>query len=109
VAATVLIPCIWTGLEYFRGELYYLRFSWLNVGYAFSASPLLPAFHWLGMYGIGFAAMLAVVLISMFRPGRRKRKQRSIEDENEDDAERRTVRFRSKLGAAFGILLALVT
>ncbi|MEI9960759.1 MAG: hypothetical protein WDM76_06405 [Limisphaerales bacterium] len=29
-----LIPIIWTGLEYFRSELYYLKFSWLNIGYA---------------------------------------------------------------------------
>ena len=27
------------GLEYFRSELYYLRFSWLNVGYAFAGAP----------------------------------------------------------------------
>src|SRR4051812_38825251 len=25
----ILIPFVWTGLEYFRSELYYLRFSWL--------------------------------------------------------------------------------
>src|ERR1700677_1942369 len=30
----LLAPFLWTGLEYFRSELYYLRFSWLNVGYA---------------------------------------------------------------------------
>jgi apolipoprotein N-acyltransferase len=36
-ATTVwLVPVIWTGTEYFRSELYYLRFSWLNIGYAFS-------------------------------------------------------------------------
>jgi apolipoprotein N-acyltransferase len=29
-----LVPIIWTGLEYFRSELYFLKFSWLNVGYA---------------------------------------------------------------------------
>ena len=34
--AVVLVPFVWTGLEYFRSELYYLRFSWLNVGYAFA-------------------------------------------------------------------------
>jgi apolipoprotein N-acyltransferase len=49
-----LVPVIWTGLEYFRSELYYLRFSWLNIGYAlpapFSGSGLLH----LGMYGVGF-------------------------------------------------------
>jgi len=29
-----LIPIVWTGLEYFRSELYYLKFSWMNAGYA---------------------------------------------------------------------------
>src|SRR5438309_5783768 len=37
--AILLVPFVWTGLEYYRSELYYLRFSWLDVGYAFSASP----------------------------------------------------------------------
>ena len=56
-----LIPIIWTGVEYFRSELYYLRFSWLNVGYA------LP--EWLscnvGMYGIDavFFAIAAAYLV----------------------------------------------
>jgi hypothetical protein len=27
-----LAPFLWTGLEFFRSELYYLRFSWLNAG-----------------------------------------------------------------------------
>jgi len=44
-----LIPFIWTGIEYFRSELYYLRFSWLNIGYA-----LPPGFQRGGMYGVGF-------------------------------------------------------
>src|SRR6185436_18661658 len=26
-------PVLWTGLEYFRSELYQLKFSWLNIGY----------------------------------------------------------------------------
>src|SRR6185312_673978 len=42
-----LIPIVWTGVEDFRSELYYLKFSWLNVGYALQ----FPLF---GMYGIGF-------------------------------------------------------
>jgi len=44
-----LIPIIWTGLEYFRSELYYLKFSWMNVGYA-----LPPFLNVMGMYGLGF-------------------------------------------------------
>ena len=54
--AAALLPFIWTGLEYFRSELYYLRFSWLSVGYAFSGEPILP--HLFGIYGMGFLAAL---------------------------------------------------
>src|ERR1700722_8422229 len=36
VWSAVLIPFLWTGCEYFRSELYYLRFSWLNAGYVFA-------------------------------------------------------------------------
>jgi apolipoprotein N-acyltransferase len=50
----VLIPFLWLGLEYFRSELYYLRFSWLNPGYAFADAPWQVPFRWVGMYGIGF-------------------------------------------------------
>ncbi len=49
-----LIPIVWTGIEYFRSELYYLRFSWLNIGFAFP----LPVF---GMYGVGFLAFGIIV------------------------------------------------
>jgi apolipoprotein N-acyltransferase len=43
---------LWTGVEYFRSELYPLRFSWFSVGYVFSdCGGLLPK---LGVYGIGF-------------------------------------------------------
>ena len=50
----LLVPFVWTGLEYFRSELYYLRFSWLNAGYAFSGAPWQPALRLAGVYGIGF-------------------------------------------------------
>ena len=53
----VAIPFVWTGLEYFRSELYYLRFSWLNVGYAFANEPWHTPIHPLGVYGVGFALM----------------------------------------------------
>jgi len=51
-----LIPVVWTGLEYFRSELYYLKFSWLNVGYALPAefSGTGEYQYHIGMYGIGF-------------------------------------------------------
>jgi apolipoprotein N-acyltransferase len=60
----LLLPVLWTGLEYFRSELYYLRFSWLNVGYALSGSSIQPALHWVGVYGAGFVAMSLAALLS---------------------------------------------
>jgi apolipoprotein N-acyltransferase len=57
-----LIPILWTGLEYFRSELYYLRFSWLNIGYA-----LPPPCDNLGMYSAGFLAMSIAVACHYFR------------------------------------------
>lgn len=48
VKAMWLIPIVWTGIEYFRSELYYLKFSWLNVGYTL---PLGDVFF--GTYGFG--------------------------------------------------------
>jgi apolipoprotein N-acyltransferase len=55
--AVWLVPFLWTGLEYFRSELYYLKFAWLNVGLAFGlVQPI-------GVYGAGFvvAAFAAIV------------------------------------------------
>jgi len=55
-----LIPIVWTGVEYFRSELYYLKFSWLNVGYALQ----FPLF---GMYGIGFLFFGVAAAFFVFR------------------------------------------
>lgn len=53
----LLIPFIWCGLEYFRSELYYLRFSWLSPGFAFGEAPYWVPLHALGTYGLGFILM----------------------------------------------------
>jgi apolipoprotein N-acyltransferase len=58
VRTAILIPFLWMGLEYFRSELYYLKFSWMNVGYAFSGFPA----RVFGMYGTGFMAALCAAL-----------------------------------------------
>jgi apolipoprotein N-acyltransferase len=65
VVAALVIPFLWTGLEYFRSELYYLRFSWLNVGYAFAGRLGWLALPQLGVYGIGFVLMAAICLLSL--------------------------------------------
>ena len=66
----LLAPILWTGLEYFRSEIYYLKFSWLNLAYAFSDSP--PAvLSILGMYGWG-AFMTALAAAPFFFSQRRR-------------------------------------
>ena len=54
IPAAVLIPFLWTGLEYFRSELYYFRFSWLSIGFTFAETPRLFRLTALGLYGAGF-------------------------------------------------------
>jgi apolipoprotein N-acyltransferase len=59
-----LVPVIWTGLEYFRSELYFLKFSWLDIGYALPASISgIRDFH-IGMYGAGFLVFGFIAAIS---------------------------------------------
>ena len=65
LVAAVSAPVFWTGLEYFRSELYFLRFSWLSVGYAFAPHPQPLHFDLFGVYGIGFVLMLVVALHSV--------------------------------------------
>jgi apolipoprotein N-acyltransferase len=85
VWVVVLIPVFWMGLEYFRSELYYLKFSWLNIGYALGDFQIFEI-HSFGMYGVGFlialcaglflvlrwyvamGAMLGIILITCFLP-----------------------------------------
>ena len=66
-----LVPFLWTGFEYFRSELYYLRFSWLNVGYAFAEVSGHPPLRWLGMYGTGFFLMAFACLAAWCWPKRK--------------------------------------
>ena len=64
--AAFLTPFFWTGLEYFRSELYYLKFSWLNVGYAFAGWSIVPWTH-LGVFGVGFVTVACFVLSQVVR------------------------------------------
>ena len=57
-----LIPIIWTGIEYFRSELYFLKFSWMNVGYALQ----FPIF---GMYGCAFF-IFSIITVFLFYRGK---------------------------------------
>ena len=56
VKAAWLIPIVWTGIEYFRSELYYLKFSWLNIGYTSTIGSGV-----FGMFGVGLFVFALVV------------------------------------------------
>lgn len=58
--ALVTLPFLWTGLEYFRGEMAHLRFTWLSAGYALWPCGELVRLDLLGVYGLGFVLMLGV-------------------------------------------------
>jgi apolipoprotein N-acyltransferase len=65
-AWAVAAPFLWTGLEYARSELYYLRFSWLNPGYAFTGSAGLHFVAGFGVYGVGFLLMAWAAYAGVF-------------------------------------------
>jgi apolipoprotein N-acyltransferase len=64
--AILLLPMLFIAMEYFRSELYPLKFSWLAPGYTFAGhgQPLLvPLF---GVYGVGFMlTLLAAWLVQL--------------------------------------------
>jgi apolipoprotein N-acyltransferase len=67
----LIIPLLWMGLEYFRSELYLLRFAWVTPGLAFSHSPGNDLAHLLGAYGIGFLTFFLATL-STFTAARKR-------------------------------------
>ncbi|MFN7138476.1 MAG: nitrilase-related carbon-nitrogen hydrolase [Limisphaerales bacterium] len=64
--AALLVPFLWLGLEFFRSELYYLRFSWMNIGFAFQ-SNFMSLFGFLGVYGFGFLLACIAVIATQLR------------------------------------------
>lgn len=63
--AALLAPVLWLGFEFFRSELYFLRFTWLSAGYAFAEGPNLATIYWPGVYGVGFLLMASGVWLSV--------------------------------------------
>jgi apolipoprotein N-acyltransferase len=62
--ALCLTPILWTGIEYFRSEVWYLRFAWVLPG---QAAAFLPGVRMLalGVYGVGFLyAVVAALMVS---------------------------------------------
>ncbi len=65
VRAAWLVPFVWTGIEYFRSELYYLKFSWLNIGYALPVQIINFSDCHIGIYGVGFL-IFTVISFTLF-------------------------------------------
>lgn len=65
----MLAPFIWTGLEYFRSELYYLRFGWLTFGMANHATLIQVAGTGVFLLGFGFMTCAALAQIARSRSG----------------------------------------
>lgn len=57
-----LTPVIWLGIEFFRSELYYLRFAWMLPGHVVAFLPGLRLV-WMGVYGLGFLCALGAALL----------------------------------------------
>jgi apolipoprotein N-acyltransferase len=54
--AVILAPVLWCGIEYFRSEVWWLRFAWFTAGSSLHDTTLsLPVI--LGVYGIGFGLL----------------------------------------------------
>ncbi|MDF7798174.1 nitrilase-related carbon-nitrogen hydrolase [Pontiellaceae bacterium B1224] len=82
----LLVAVLWTGIEFYRSELFFLRFPWITAGSSLGPTVLSPV---LGVYGMSFLVVMVsvglscrkiipwVVLLSLFvlglglfRPGR---------------------------------------
>ena len=56
-------PILWTGIEFFRSELYLLKFSWFSMGYLFPAGTGILPTGTLGVYSTGFAIFFLAALL----------------------------------------------
>lgn len=62
VAGRWMIPVFWLSLEYFRSELYPLRFAWLTPGTCLS-NPQWSFLASMGVYGFSFLVLLTLVVL----------------------------------------------
>jgi len=85
-ATVLMIAALWTGVEFYRSEVFFLRFPWMSTGSSMGPTYLLPV---VGVYGttflivlaaagllyrktwrMGMALSLALLAFGAFRPGR---------------------------------------
>lgn len=73
--ALLLSPIVWVGLDLFRSELWYFRFSWMQLGFSQVAAPaILQLAGVVGVYGLTLLIVLANALLALallrWRPSR---------------------------------------
>ncbi|MEK7447985.1 MAG: nitrilase-related carbon-nitrogen hydrolase [Planctomycetota bacterium] len=65
--ALILTPIFWTGLEYFRSECYFLKFSWLSLGYSqHNHLALIQICDTVGVYGLSGIIITVNALLTWF-------------------------------------------
>jgi len=69
VTGALVFAALWTLAELVRGS-WFTGFPWGAGGYAHVEGPLAALAPWVGVYGIGAAAALAVALVALHRPPR---------------------------------------
>ncbi|MBI4712023.1 MAG: apolipoprotein N-acyltransferase [Planctomycetes bacterium] len=61
----VFVPIFWTAIEFFRSELYYLKFAWLGLGYSMAPmNILIQVCDIAGVYGLTFIIVTVNALLA---------------------------------------------
>lgn len=61
--AVILAPVLWCGIEYFRSEVWWLRFAWFTAGAVWDMEWSGDWLNYVGIYGLGFLSMLLAALL----------------------------------------------
>ncbi len=62
-----LAPVLWMGFEFFRTEVWMLRFAWLTPGFALPAAEMGWLFQSLGVYGSGALLVMTGAALVLWR------------------------------------------
>jgi apolipoprotein N-acyltransferase len=63
---TLIAASLWTIIEFFKSEGWWLKFSWMNLGYALHNQPIpLQAANLIGQYGLSFLIVIVNCLLLM--------------------------------------------
>src|SRR5205807_10048567 len=69
LARAALVALFAVGVEWLRGDAWYLRFPWYTPPHALAAAPpCVAGARWLGTYGLSYAIWLALAAGAFWRP-----------------------------------------